>query len=459
MKKLLTALLIPLLTLTVSADTEKKNQVTLETALAGARRYNPLFQKDYRALKSETELSKINMLRFFPGMQMKMKTGLVPEARGDYSDSPDSADELDGLGPFYKFEFKVSYPIYTFGRYTSAKKAAKLGINIDRAKTSYEREKYLMQVIKSYWSLAAAREATEMAREMKKNFDKLQKEVQERLLDEKSDITDSHLLELKTNAYNVSQIYRKALSSEEYAQKVLHEITGLAVDGTTDVGSEKIPPSSLKKDDMKLILSRVKRDHYQFRGMQDAAKAIRAKIKFTESTRLPILYLAGAYKYGIAPNRTDVSNPFLVDNYNYNSLGAYVGLKWDLNFMTVQKDLKKLECDYRMLDNEIKTATKKLMLDLHRAFSDVSDREALLKKCQASLKSSRTWLRLTLDNWEMGIGEPSPAIKAYRAYYELWASEIRMKYRLNISIAQLAFAMGDITYYTRWLKNEKITLK
>ena len=58
----------------------------------------------------------------------------------------------------------------------------------------------------------------------------------------------------------------------------------------------------------------------------------------------------------------------------------------------------------------------------------------------------------------MGIGEPTPAIKAYRIYYNLWASEIKKKYELNVAIAKLAFVMGDLTYYTRWLKNEKITI-
>lgn len=443
----------------VSANENRANRISLKDAINNARQYNPIFKKDYRALKSEADLSKINVIRFFPDMAVKMQTGLVPEARGDYTSSPDSASDLDGLGPFYQFEFKLSYPIYTFGRYTNAKKAARLGIDIGKAKTTYEREKYLLTVIKSYWSLSAAREMTEMAAEMQKNFDKLQKETQERLLDENSDITDSHLLELKSNAYNISEIHQSSISGERYAEKVLHEITGLRVDTSSEVGKEEVPSMTFKENDLPQIIAISRRSHYQFKGMQSAARAIKAKIKYTSSTQLPILYFAGAYKYGIAPNRTDISNPFLVDGYNYNSLGTYIGLKWDLNFLSVQKDLKKLEYDYKILSNEIKTVGKKLKLDLHKAFSNVQDRELLLKKCQSSLKSSKTWLRLTLDNWEMGIGEPTPAIKAYRIYYDLWASEIKMKYRLNISIAQLAFAMGDITHYTRWLKNEKINFK
>ncbi len=422
--------------------------------------YNPIFHKSYRVLKAHADLNKIHIYRFFPDMTVKMKTGLVPEARSNDNGitSSDNANDLDDPGLFYQVEFKFSYPIYTFGRYSNAQHAARLGIDVERAKTIYEREKYLLTLIKSYWSLAAAREASEMASEMKKNFDKLQKEVNERLLDETSDITDNHLLELKSNAFSISEVYTGSISAERYAEKALNAISGLPVDENSVTAHEKVPVFAFKDKDLPQLLTFTRMHHYQFKGMKTAAKALKAKIKYTRSTQLPILYAAGAYKYGVAPNRTDITNPFAVDGYNYNSLGVYIGLKWDLNFMQVQQDLKKLDLDHENLWKEIKIADKKLDLNLHKAFVQVRDKEQLLSDCQKSLKSSRTWLRLTLDNWDMGIGEPTPAIKAYRIYYNLWASEIKKKYELNVAIAKLAFVMGDLTYYTRWLKNEKITI-
>ena len=400
---------------------EKPQKISLNEAIRYTRKYNPIFQKNFRILKSKAELNKIHMLRFFPDMRIKMKTGLTPEARGsaDGTSYSDNADDIDGLGPFYKFEFRFSYPLYTFGRYSNARNAAKLGVNVEKAKTIYEREKYLLTLIKSYWSLSAAREASEMAREMKKNFDKLKDEVKERLLDESSDITDAHLLELKANSYNISRVHTGSLSNERYAEKVLTELSGMTVDEKSVTADETVPAYAIKEQDMSQIIAYTCNHHYQFKGMNAAARALKAKIKYTQSTQLPILYVAGAYKYGVAPNRTDIKNPFAVDNYNYNGFGAYIGFRWDLNFMKVQQDLKKLHIDYKSLSREIKVAEKKLKLNLHRAITKVRDKEKLLRECQKSLKSSRTWLRLTLDNWEMGIGQPTPAIKAYRVYYEV----------------------------------------
>ena len=45
--------------------------------------------------------------------------GVVPAAKGTIFDSPDTARDLDDLGPFVRFRLDATLPLYTFGRLTS----------------------------------------------------------------------------------------------------------------------------------------------------------------------------------------------------------------------------------------------------------------------------------------------------------------------------------------------------
>jgi outer membrane protein TolC len=81
-----------------------------------------------------------------------------------------------------------------------------------------------------------------------------------------------------------------------------------------------------------------------------------------------------------------------------------------------------------------------------------------LKAARESLKASKSWLRLSLENWDMGIGEVDRLLDAYEAYYRMKGVEIEMELEYNLSLARVAKALGDLDLYLDWVKSGTVEL-
>ena len=82
----------------------------------------------------------------------------------------------------------------------------------------------------------------------------------------------------------------------------------------------------------------------------------------------------------------------------------------------------------------------------------------LLETTKGSLESAKTWLRVSLENWELGIQDVYRMLRAYEAYYRLRGVEIEREYAFNVALAKLAFKVGDINLYLRWVKDGNVVL-
>ena len=72
---------------------------------------------------------------------------------------------------------------------------------------------------------------------------------------------------------------------------------------------------------------------------------------------------------------------------------------------------------------------------------------------------TRRWLRVAADNWDLGIGEAETLLKAYQADYRLQGVVIERQYELNVSLAELAAALGEFDLYLRWFRDGRVALE
>ena len=360
---------------------------------------------------------QVQQQRMVPKLDLSMKTGLVPEARGDIFGSPDKQSDLDGWGPFYKVELKVVQPLFTFGKISTAARAAGITIDLASNKEKSDIEKFKMQIINSYWTFASAGKAGVMARDLRKSYLKLLAEVKKKLNDPESEVDDTDLLEVVSNQYQIEDIFLKTLQGD-----------------------------SLQK-------------HPTLKGLQLVRSALEAKKKFVLSQKKPVVYLAAGFAVAYAPHRSNQSNPFVYDPFNYAGVGAFLGFEWDLNDLRPNYESQRLALEKEAVTGKLSLLRDMIKLEIGKAFADVNRLQKLLHQVRISLKAAKTWLRLSMDNWGMGIGEVNRIIKAYNAYYQLRGIEIRREYDLNIALAKFAYMLGNIDLYSQWVEHEKVFIR
>ncbi len=439
-------------------DTEAK-KFSLETALVYALSHSPVVVRTrVEREKARLLLDEVRFQSLLPEFSLSGQTGLVPEARGDIFDSPDKQTDLDDWGPFYKLEVKFVQPVFMFGRRSAAFSAAQSGIDLQDIKSDSEVEKLVFTVINAYCALSAAKKAESVADEVQENYDKLAKEVKKRLESEDSEVDDTDLLEVKSNRYLIEEIVINSKSQRKLAERAFNAAIGREIITAVEVLEEKIPEIKLDETRMSRVVLMALLLHRDIQGLNTALKALRAKIKLAYSKKRPIIFLVGGFGYGYAPLRQDQTNPFAVDNFNYMDLGAFFSIQWDLNFFRKNIEARQYQLEQQSKEQNLKLLRTRIEMEVLKAFTEVKKNVQLLEQARSSLKAARSWLRLSMDNWDMGIGEVERLIKAYNAYYQLKGVEIQRSLDLNVSLANFAYISGSIMSYLEWVKNGEVKI-
>lgn len=445
--------------LPVTGEPAKPPTFNLHEAVIHALSNNPLVECT-RINREQAKLivGEIKAQTILPKFSLSSELGIVPEARGDVFQSQDKQTDLDGMGPFIKIRLEMLQPVFTFGRTSSALSAARSAVTLQNIKSNTEIEKLTLETIKAYWAVSAAREAVTIASDLQENYDKLQREVKERLDSEDSEVDDSDLLEVKSNRYQIQEIIIKSRSENSLATKAFNFALGRDLLEPVNVTGGDVPKINLDEKQLNNAVKRALIQHRDINGLKTAINALEAKSQISTSKKRPLIYIAGGAEYAWAPHREDQTNPFAVDNFNYRNLGVFAGFKWDLNGFRKNHEALRHKMEKKAMEQNLKLLRAKVRLEILKSYSEVKTNAQLLEQARGSLKSAKSWLRLSLDNWEMGLGEVERLIKAYNSYYVLKGIVIKRELQLHVSLADFAFMLGNIKLYTEWMKNGKVDL-
>lgn len=438
-------------------DRSQGQRFTLESAISYALTHNPLIKRTIIDQdRAQLLIKGARAKTILPVFSLSGQTGIIPEARGDIFSSPDKQTDLNGWGPFYKLDLKLIQPIFTFGRSSLYIEAASKASRLQQLKNRLEVENLKLSVIYAYWAVLSAKKTESMAEELRQDYNKLQEEVEKRLHSEDSEVDDADLLEVKSNRFRIEEIYIRSRTNRLEAEKTLNTLLGRTIEAILDVSPEKIPKLEISQPQVIEAADSFLLKHHGIQSLKVALQVVQTKINLTVSQKNPLIFLAGGASYAFAPKREDQNNPFVLDNFNYFSLGAFIGLEWELNFFQKNIETTRYQLEKKSMEKDLNLLQSQIKLEILNTFTKVKESWDLLKQARNSLKSSKTWVRLSMDNWDMGIGEVDRIIRAYNTYYQLKALETERELRLSSSLASLAYLLGETDLYLEWIKNENV---
>jgi outer membrane protein TolC len=432
--------------------------IDLESAVSMTVRNSNLVSAAHIGEEKAAVMLKRARAEYLPESELTVETGVVPAARGTAVDSPDEMDSLDSLGGFYKVGLEVVQPLYTFGRLSHLEQTAREGIGAAVARTGLEVQEMSLLAIRTYWQLSSARRALDVADELRESFNTLVAEVETRLADEDSEIDDSSLMEVKSSTYRIEKTFLDAGENLRVAGVAMRALIGSAEGETFETADEKSPELGFGISEIERHLVEKGISTKEVELLEAAARVMESNVNLIKSDRYPVVFLAAGAGHARAPNRDDQTNPFVVDNFNYSRLGAEVGLKWKPNIYKKNLEVEEMEKEHAALLESIEALKRKVAVEASEALGGAARNRNLLKAARVSLTASKSWLRLSLDNWEMGFGEVKRLIDAYEAYYTMKAVEIDMELQYNLSLARVADALGDVALYLEWVKSGAVDL-
>jgi outer membrane protein TolC len=458
MKRIRSVLIINLLVVS-SLPAQQSQVLSVSDVLAELRAKNHLIKAaEYEVQRASLAIKQIKQLRDIPQMDLKMYTGLVPQARGDIFSSPDKSDDLDGFGPFYRASFQLTKSLYTFGRTSSALAASYGGVSLEQARTDQILQNLSYDALAAYWGVSSASKAEAVAREMRTNYDRFLAEVRERLQDDSSDVDDADRFEVEAYAYSITEAEQESERLRILASRSLNALLDKDIRGLVETANEAAPDFLFDESQLEMFIAHAVGNRPDLRAIFAALDTLKAKEELARSQRMPIFYLAAGLSYGIASNRADQTNPFIWDSFNYRRLTAAFGLSWDLNIFQQNLKIQRAQYEHEAVQEKLLALKSWAQVEVSEAFAEARKNNALLLSARSARKSARSWVRLTAENWSMGLGEVWRMLRAYEAYYRLRRVEIEREYQHHLSLAALALSMGDLDMYLKWVEDGKVQL-
>ena len=356
--------------------------------------------------------------------------------------NPDVRNDWDDLRPFNRIEVEFTQPLYTWGQLGGSIRAARFGVDVERADVSSTRLDVALRTGQLFYGLLLAEALLRLAEETGAVVDRARDEIS-RLIDEGAedvDYADLYQLQITEQEYNrrVVEVTRRRMTARMALARQLFLPEGVVA--TT--ANQMLEPIAYELDSL---------DHYQNLALENrpelakAAAGLAARSALVEVARsdyFPKLFLAGSARISAAAGRIRQPNPYISDPFIGRSVRAGLGLRQTLNFAQTRARVDQAEAERNEVAYQQTAARQLVLFEVEEAYNNVIIARSALDSQSESLRLSKEWLQTESINFDLDLGDTENLVDAVRTNLELEASYFDAVNRYNVSILRLLASAG-----------------
>ncbi len=428
---------------------QKSHTVNLKKAIEIASKQNlELKEKRYKIKIAENQFEQVRRSYFLPKLTLRNASGFVPGVDAiridsiNYAYSNQSEDSYSNWGPFTDFKVEALQPIFTFGKLSGLKNAAKANIKVQSFDFQNEKMDIFYDVKKYYWSYLLASELVELSNDTMKKIKEAKKKVEDKLEEGLGEVTQADLFKIKLRETEVKEKVRQAETGKILALEVLKLTLGIDYSDSLFLGDKKLKVVKFEKSDLSILTEKSFQSRADFQQLKFGIQAKKFLLEEAKSEFFPQFFIGAEYKFNKTPGRDDIDNPFLVDNSNFNSYKAVIGFKQNLGFHVSSKKVEKAKFEYQELLAKEKYSKEGIKLEVKKAFLEAEDLKKTVRELSRMVKMTSGWYKTTASDYDLGLGELKELVEAFSAKVETEQKYLDSIYKFNLAIAKLEKVSG-----------------
>jgi outer membrane protein TolC len=443
--------LILLLASVLAADGARCGPLDLATAqaLVIARSDEVAIQRA-QILTADATVSVAKSLAVVPEFGLLFLTGVVPGARLGPDAGPNDITSiaqgsnrgLTDLGIFGRVEVNVIQPLYTFGRLTDARDAARAGLSAQEFLLQDKVNAARQQTLQLVMAATLTRRLLVIAAEVEAALKEVDAKMEQSLKANDGDVStdDRYRLEL----FKSKLLQRKAdvIRGQHLARAGL---ATLLVIPEEDLQLKEDPfpdPDGISAPDLISVRGEAEQSRPDIRALDKAIEAKRSEVHATWAEQWPQFFLAGQFAYSKAPGRDVVTNPYVGDYFNAFTLYAAVGFRQNLSFYTLKAREDQADAELNKLLRQREGASHLVDLQVEDAHSDLVSAIAKRKAVRAALAAGKSWFRSAGLNFAVGVGEAKDVVDAYTGYSQSQYDDAQATYDVLVAQGRLNQVLG-----------------
>ncbi|MBI4042384.1 MAG: MMPL family transporter, partial [Deltaproteobacteria bacterium] len=429
-------------------EAEDLKKVTLEEALKKALKENPtMTEVRHRVEKAEAQLDEANYA-VFPKISTQNILTATFEDRGNAISSTDDTSEW---GPWIISNITSFVPLYTWGKISSYKEAARHGVSVAEKQREISANDLSFEIKRYFYTIQYA---AEMKSKLKLSKDKLTEvidRVDELLKKESGEVTKQDKYKLNTFLAEVLKYEQFAMTATESARLALTIGMGASTtDQQYDTATHELVRQKATVHPLNGYIELAKKHRPEYALIEDGIAAKDALVRAEKANYYPMFLVGALFDFAYTNVRDDQGSPYAYDIWNRSYGGAGLVAKWDLDFWNTRARVNQLKAEQNEVLAKRTFAANGIPAQIRKIYRELQEADERVKIADTGRENAKKWLLQSAFAFNFGLGDTKEVVDSVVGHAKTQEEYYRAIMDYNMSLAGLTRSVGkevtDLVY-------------
>lgn len=386
--------------------------------------------------KREAAEAQLDEAWVSPFFQFRAEGGLalVPNATGIPGFSGDSPNELNRpFGPALQGKVKGAVPVWTFGKLSAARDAARHGVQGAEHNITRARQTVVFNVRRAYFGLQLALDAQQMISEGLPRLERAREKLDAQLAEGSEDAEPTDAYRMEATVAEVAARRSEIDRLERSAREVLRTLSGIERLEVPDCPSTP-RPHALR--DLQWYRDQALQHRPELGMLRAAVGARSADVVAKRAQNLPDLALAVEAEGQYIPGRTAFAH------YTPYYVGAALVARWELDFWGHSTRTERAEHLMAETQAQQDLARQGIALEVTDKYEQLIDANRRMEAWETGHRSARRWFITAAQGHQVGTTTTKELIDGVAAYFKARFAHLQAIHDHNFALAALELAVG-----------------
>ena len=399
-------------------------------------------QADIQFTSSKLEQAKSHR---YPQIEVMSLFGPAPSARREDLTpviKTDKSFSIREMTWFTSTDLLITQPLWTFGKISENMKAARHGIEVDKAKKQQKANEIALEVKKYYYGYLLAKELQNVLAELQLYMLQGKQKIQQMIADESPSGDEMDLFKIDAYSGEINNYMEAALKGERLALAALKARLGLGDNVDIAITDTQLVIENRQIPGLDDTVGQARLQRPEFRQLSEGLQARTALVEAAKAGYYPDIFIAGMLSWAYSDDRDRIKNPYISDRFQHGYGGVALGLKWHIDFGITSSKVSAEQAQLNRLESTKVYAETFIPVQIQKALLEMKEAENVVASSFIAYRSAKKWGAAALANFDFGIGNPRDIFDAVGVYGKMKAAHYQAIHDFNIARANLDFAVG-----------------
>lgn len=401
---------------------------------------------------AENRIRQTQSKRYVPKFELNTQHGVIPGVKSNRDDldeneyylDPNLENDFEDIAVFTRAEVQLIQPLYTWGALKNAVKASKAAANAAESQFNIKKSETELRLYKLYQSYLLSLEVSRLLDEAQQQLDDIGQQIEEKRKEEGSELDESDVFKFEVFKSEFAIRTAEVKENAEYVQNIWNYVMN-ATGNTVYMPEERfLDPVQNPIKTLDYYRSRAVNQRPEVEALEAGIEAAEYGVNATRAQNYPSLFLGLQGSFAHTPNRPRQSNPFIINNTNYASASIGVGIRQNLDFLSMKYDVQKSKIQREQAEFSKQAAIDGIVLQINEKYKEASVSKIKVEKTDEALVTSKKWLRQEQLDYDFGMNNTKDLIDAIQKELELKVKYKREIFNFNQDMAEL-FKASDLS--------------